>query len=212
MRGRKRERQWEQGRKGREWEWSAEGLAGVTRCDSEHIGSQGGCYFTLQSHSPPVPQDVLIWSPRPKETRAQHNTAQRKAGEPRRRVLFQAFSFHLCGWVFNFITKMAAPFLITFDFICWVCVDAVWMNGSSRSGLCVNCVYMCACACKCTALLLIGLVRERETSTLSASPPPPLVTACIIDPEQLHFLSVSEFIRWSAFTQPDRIPPSSSFP
>lgn len=43
--------------------WSARGLAGVTRCDSEHIGSQGGCYFTLQSHSLPpflVPRDILI--------------------------------------------------------------------------------------------------------------------------------------------------------
>lgn len=38
----------------------AKGLAGVTRCDSEHIGLQGGCYFTLQSHSPSVPQDILI--------------------------------------------------------------------------------------------------------------------------------------------------------
>lgn len=156
----------------------------------------------------PCPPRHFNLIPRPKETKAQHCSEESRGAKG----LFQAFSFHLCGWVFNFITKMAAPFLITFYFICWVCVDAVWMNGLSWSGLCVNCVYMCACACKCTALLLIGLVRERETSTLSASPPPPLVTACIIDPEQLHFLSVSEFIRWSAFTQPDRIPPSSSFP
>lgn len=42
-------------RGGKERGWSAKGLAGVTRCDSEHIGSQGGCYFTLQSHSPPIP-------------------------------------------------------------------------------------------------------------------------------------------------------------
>lgn len=38
----------------------AEGLVEVTRCHSEHIGSQGGCYFALQSHSPPVLQDILI--------------------------------------------------------------------------------------------------------------------------------------------------------
>ena len=66
------------------------------------------------------------------------------------------------------------------------------------------------CSCKRTALLLIGLVRERDIHPFSLAPPP-LVTACIIDPEQLHFLSVSKLIRCSAFTYPDPIRPSSSF-
>lgn len=151
--------------------WSAKGLAGVTRCDSEHIGSQGGCYFTLQSHSPPVPQDILIWSSDPR--RREHSTTllrgKRESGtEPSHEILFAAFSFHLCGWVFNFITKMAAPVLITFCFICWLCVDAAWTNGLSWPGLCVNCVYMCTCLQAHSTTF--DWISQRETSTLSASP------------------------------------------
>jgi len=70
--------------------WSARGLAGVTRCDSEHIGLQGGCYFTLQSHSAPIPQDILIWSPNPR--RWEHSTTKSRRGNCR--ILFLGFSFH----------------------------------------------------------------------------------------------------------------------
>lgn len=106
---------------------------------------------------------------------------------------------------------MAAPFLITFCFICWVCVDVVWMNGSSWLGLRVNCVYTCACTTHSTTFDWISQrERERDIHPFSLAPPP-LVTACIIDPEQLHFLSVSKLIRCSAFTYPGPIRPSSSF-
>lgn len=106
---------------------------------------------------------------------------------------------------------MAAPFLITFCFICWVCVDVVWMNGSSWPGLRVNCVYTCACTTHSTTFDWISQrERERDIHPFSLAPPP-LVTACIIDPEQLHFLSMSKLIRCSAFTYPGPIRPSSSF-
>lgn len=65
------------------------------------------------------------------------------------------------------------------------------------------------CVCLQAHSTTFDWISQRETATLSA--PPPLVTACIIDPEQLHFLSVSKLIRCSAFTQPGLIPPSSSF-
>lgn len=103
--------------------WSAKGLAGVTRCDSEHIGSQGGCYFTLQSHSPPLPQDILIWSPDPR--RREHSSTLLRAAELSHNILFPVFSFYLCGWIFNFMTNMAALSLIAFYFIYWLCVDVV---------------------------------------------------------------------------------------
>lgn len=76
----------------------------------------------------------------------------------------------------------------------------------------VNCVYTCAHSCKCRALLLIGLVRERRPPFQHPPPHrPPLVTDCNIDPQQLHFLPVSKFIRCSAFRQADRIHPLLPF-
>ena len=53
-------------------------------------------------------------------------------------------------------------------------------------------------------------ISQRETSILSGSPLLRRLRGCIIDPEQLHFLSLSKLIRCSAFTQPGLIPPSSS--
>lgn len=84
-----------------------------------------------QSLCPPRHFNLI---PRPKETKAQYSTTQRKAGALRREILFTTFSFHLCEWIFNFITKMAAPLLIALYLICWMRVDAVWMDGSSWSG------------------------------------------------------------------------------
>lgn len=184
----------------------------MTRCDSEHIGSQGGCYFTLQSHSPPVPQDILIWSPDPR--RRDHSITllrgkQETGTELRHNILFLDFSDLLYGWVL--IASPKRLFLVLLQLASYAGYARCNVNEQIRIEKPLRKVcnaYMCDC--KRTALLLIGLDRERDIHPFSLSPPS-LVRGCIIDREQLHFLSVSKLIRCCAFVQPVLIPFPSSF-
>lgn len=115
--------------------------------------------YTPITQSPCPPRHFNLIPPtQGDESAAQQGPArkmQESGMEPNHKILFPALCFHLCGWVFNFITKMATLPLITFCLLCPVCVDAVWMNDCPgprpffplfELHVQYMCVYMPACA------------------------------------------------------------------